>query len=211
MASVLRENSSKEAWSPQFDDRVFVAGRGRVNAGAAPSAPEQDLGDELAAEVAQHQQRGPGEDPVAARAGRASRSASGRTAARANVSQPSDREDVLVRERHGRPKSCSEKRRPLTSVSVSSTKPAATRRNRKRSSVSSGSRAVGVRQREPAVQPLLEAGQQQRLQRGDDEQRVGDQRDGDVQRRPAARRRRESDAGCRRRAAPARTGPRRAG
>ena len=57
-------------------------------------------------------------------------------------------------------------------VSVSSTKPAATSWNRKRSSVSSGSRPVGLGARDAAVQALLEPGQQQRLQRRDDEQRV---------------------------------------
>ena len=47
---------------------------------------------------------------------------------------------------------------------------------------------------EPAVQPLLEAGQHERLRRRDDEQRVGDQRDGDVRGGEHARPRRGSDA-----------------
>jgi hypothetical protein len=36
------------------------------------------------------------------------------------------------------------------------------------------------------VQPLLETDEQQRLQRGDDEQRIGDQRDGDVRGGPGS-------------------------
>ena len=40
--------------------------------------------------------------------------------------------------------------------------------------------AVRLRPRDAAVQPLLEPGQQQRLQRGDDEERIADERDGDV-------------------------------
>ncbi len=118
-----------------------------------------------------------------ARAGRASRSASGRTAAPRTSSQPRTENRFLWVNVTGWPKSCSEKNRPLTSVIVSSTNPARDQPEQEALERQQRHRAVGVRQREPAVQPLLEAGQQQRLQRGDDEQRVGDQRDGDVQRR----------------------------
>ena len=83
---------------------------------------------------------------------------------------------------------------PLASVSVSSTKPTATSRNRKRSSVSSGGSRAGARVGQAPVQALLEAHQHQRLQRGDEEQRVGDERDGDVHARPRARRRTRTDA-----------------
>ena len=105
----------------------------------------------------------------------------------------------------GRPNSCSENRSPLASVSVSRTKPSATSRNRKRSSVSSGTVPSASGSASPRCSRFSSPATSNAMQRRHHEQRVGDQRDGDVQRWPTARPHRQSDARCRPRAAPART------
>ena len=128
------------------------------------------------------------------------------------MSQPSDREHVLVRERDRLAEQLlGEQRGRCASVSVSSTNPAADEPEQEALERQQRQRAVASRARDAAVQPLLEPGQQQRLQRGDDEERVADERDGDVHGGPASRRRTGSDAACRRPAAAARTARRPAG
>ena len=71
------------------------SGRGAAACGDTALAPEQDLEHELAAEVGEDEKRRAGEDPVAARRGRASRSASGRASSAPNVSQPSIENTLL--------------------------------------------------------------------------------------------------------------------